>query len=91
MRSNLSTIELPRIDQPEEYLVRMFSEFSYDMLEDTGFRTLKNSKEGLFLSMSHDEQKVTLEYFFDKSKPFIEDASLILEREGEIVGFIITR
>jgi len=91
MKSDLSTIELPGINQPEGYVVRMFSEVSYEMLEDIGFRTLKNSKEGLFLSMSHDEQKVTLEYFFDKSKPFIEDASLILERESEIVGFIITR
>ena len=61
------------------------------MLEGPGFQTLENSKEGLFLSMSHAEQKITLEYFFDKSKPYIEDASLILEKNGEIIGFVITR
>jgi ribosomal protein S18 acetylase RimI-like enzyme len=91
MKSDLSAIKLPEIDLSEGYVVMKFSEMSYDKLEDPGFRTLKNSKEGLFLSMSHAEQEVTLKYFFDKSKPFIEDASLILQRDGEIIGFVITR
>jgi ribosomal protein S18 acetylase RimI-like enzyme len=91
MKSDLNAIELPEKDLPDGYRLRNFSEASYDMLEAAGFPTLKNSKEGLFLSMSHAEQKVTLEYFFDKSRPYIEDASLILEREGEIIGFVITR
>lgn len=91
MKSELSTIELPELDSPQGYIVKKFSEVSYDMLEGPGFRALKNSKEGLFLSMSPPEQKVTLEYFFDKSKLYIEDASLILERNGEVIGFVITR
>ncbi|MBY8998211.1 MAG: GNAT family N-acetyltransferase [Candidatus Thorarchaeota archaeon] len=91
MKSDLNAIELSEIDPPQGYTLRNFSEVSYDMLEGPGFQTLKNSKEGLFLSMSHTEQKVTLEYFFDKSKSYVEDASLILAREGEIIGFVITR
>jgi ribosomal protein S18 acetylase RimI-like enzyme len=91
MKSDLSAIKLPELELPKGYILRNLSEVSYDMLEGPGFETLKNSKEGLFLSMSHAEQKVTLEYFFDKSKPYLEDASLILEREGEIIGFVITR
>jgi ribosomal protein S18 acetylase RimI-like enzyme len=91
MKSDLCAIELPELEPPQGYILKNFSEVSYDMIEGPGFRTLKNSKEGLFLSMSHAEQKITLEYFFDKSKPYVEDASLILEREGKIVGFVITR
>jgi ribosomal-protein-alanine N-acetyltransferase len=91
MNSDLSTIELPDLDLPQGCMLRSFSEVSYDMIEGPGFQTLKNSKEGLFLSMSLPEQKVTLEYFFDKSRPYVEDASLILERESEIIGFVITR
>ncbi|MGY5865703.1 MAG: hypothetical protein RTV41_13955, partial [Candidatus Thorarchaeota archaeon] len=56
MKSDLNAIELPRIDLPEGYSVKKFSDVSYDMLEGPGFRTLKNSKEGLFLSMSDAEQ-----------------------------------
>jgi ribosomal-protein-alanine N-acetyltransferase len=91
MKSDLTTVKFPQIDLPKGYDVKKFSDVSYEMLESPGFRTLKNSKEGLFLSMSNAEQKITLEYFFSKSKPHIEDASLILERDGEIVGFAITR
>ncbi|MFW9925801.1 MAG: GNAT family N-acetyltransferase [Candidatus Thorarchaeota archaeon] len=91
MKSDLSQIELPQLNVPKGYVLKKFSEVSYERLEDPSFRTLKNSKEGLFLSMSDSEQKVTLQYFFDKAKPHIEDASLILESEGEVIGFVITR
>jgi len=91
MKSDLNSIELPEVDLPDEYTLKKFTEVSYDKLEGPGFRTLKESREGLFLSMSHAEQKVTLEYFFDKSKPCIEDASVILEKAGDVVGFVITR
>ncbi|MGY5857823.1 MAG: GNAT family N-acetyltransferase [Candidatus Thorarchaeota archaeon] len=90
MKTDLSSVELPLTDLPQGYTVRKFSDVSYDMLEGPGLRTLKDSKEGLFLSMSHAEQEVTLKYFFDKSRPYIDDASLILERDGEVVGFVIT-
>ena len=91
MKSDLSSIELPEVDLSKEYTLKKFSEVSYDKLEGPGFRTLKDSMEGLFLSMSHSEQMVTLKYFFDKSRPYIDDASLILQRDGEVVGFVITR
>jgi len=90
MKTDLSAIELPELDLPHGCTLRNLSEVSYDMLEKPGFRTLENSKEGLFLSMSHAERRITLEYFFDKSKPYIDEASLILERDGKIVGFVIT-
>jgi ribosomal protein S18 acetylase RimI-like enzyme len=91
MKSDLNKIELPKLDLPQGYILRNFSEVSYNMLEGPGFKTLENSMEGLFLSMSHDEQKVTIEYFFDKSKPYLDDASLILEQDNEVLGFVITR
>ena len=91
MKTDLTILELPKIDLPQGYVLRKFSEVSYNQLEGPGFQSLKDSMEGLFLSMSHAEQKVTLDYFFDKSTNYIEDASLILEREGEVIGFIITR
>jgi ribosomal protein S18 acetylase RimI-like enzyme len=91
MKTDLRVIELPEIELPQGYVVKNFSEMTYDMLEGPGFRTLKDSKEGLFLSMSRDEQIVTLKYFFSTSKPCIDDASVILERAGDVVGFVITR
>jgi len=91
MKSDLSTIELPQLDLPNGYVIRKFSEVSYEKLESSGRRTLEDSKEGLFLSMGHAEQDVTLKYFFNRSKPYIEDASVILEQGDEVTGFVITR
>jgi ribosomal protein S18 acetylase RimI-like enzyme len=91
MKSDLNLIELPKLDLPKGYTLRRFSEVSFEMIEVPAFRTLKDSKEGLFLSMRKPEQDVTIHFFFDKAKPYIEDASLLLEKEGEIIGFVITR
>ncbi len=91
MTSDLSKVELPDLDSSERCVLRKFSDVSYEQLESAGFLTMENSNDDLFLSMSHDEQKVTLEHFFDKSEAFIEDASLILEKEDKVVGFIVTR
>ena len=91
MKSELNTIELPYLELPKGYAVRKFSDTAYEDLEGPGFRTLKDSKEGLFLSMSPAEQEVTIRYFFDKSRPCIDDASLIVMKDDEIVGFVITR
>ncbi len=91
MKSDLNELSLPDIGLPDGYTVRSFSEIAYEQIEGPGFESLRDSKEGLFLSMSPAEQEVTLEYFFDKSKPYIEHASLVIEKDGEIVGYIITR
>ena len=91
MSSDLRAIHLPELELPQGYQVRKLSEVSYDQLVQPAFHTLKNSKEGLFLSLSHAEQETTLQYWFDKSKPYVDDASLILQRDGNVVGFVITR
>jgi ribosomal protein S18 acetylase RimI-like enzyme len=91
MRSDLNSVELPVLFLPKAYNLRRFSEVPFDRIEGSAFRTLKDSKEGLFLSLSQPEQEVTIRYWFDKSRPYIEDSSLLLEKEEEIVGFVITR
>ena len=91
MRSDLRAIDLPDIEIPQGYLMKKFSEVSYNQIEETAFHVLQDSKEGLFLSMSQAEREITLQYWFDKSKPCIDDASLILQRDGNVVGFVITR
>ncbi len=91
MKADLSTIAVPELAIPEGYAIRRFSEVHYDRLEVSGFRTFENGQDQLFLSMSHAEQQVNIQHFFNKTSPFVEDASLVLEHEGDIIGFIITR
>lgn len=91
MISDLKSYRLSKRSSPKDCALRMFSDVSYDKLEDAGFRAFGNSNDDLFLSMRRAEQKVELEHFFNASKPFIENASFVLEREGKIAGFVITR
>ncbi len=91
MHSNLSTIEFPKLEYSPEFTLKGLSEVSYDQLEKAGFQVFEDSKDDLFLSTSHAEQKVTLEHYFDKSEAFIEEATFILMKNDEIIGFIICR
>ncbi|MGY5881025.1 MAG: GNAT family N-acetyltransferase [Candidatus Thorarchaeota archaeon] len=91
MKTDVGKIDLPELDLPPEHVLRNFTEVTYDQLEEVGFQIFEDSNDDLFLSMSHTEQKLTLKHYFDKTEPFIEEASWVLEREGKIIGFIITR
>jgi hypothetical protein len=91
MISDLSSAVLLDLDSPEQCILRKLPEVSYEQLERAGLQTFENSADALFLSMNNAERKVTQMYFFDTSAPFIEDASLVLERGGKIIGFIIAR
>jgi ribosomal protein S18 acetylase RimI-like enzyme len=91
MSSDLTSLSLPRLNPPKNCVLRTLTEISYEQLKKAGFQTFDNSEDDLFLSMNPAEQEVSLKYFFDTSKPFIEDASFILERDGKIIGFIVTR
>ncbi len=89
--SDLNTIELPEISPPAGYILRNFSDVSYNLLEEAGFQTFMSGNDELFLSMSNAEQRVTLEHFFDQSEPFIKDASFVVEKDGKVNGFVIVR
>jgi ribosomal protein S18 acetylase RimI-like enzyme len=91
MSSDLTSLSLPMLNPPKNCVLRKMTEVSYEQLKEAGFQTFDDSENDLFLSMNTAEQEVNLEYFFDTSKPFIEDASFVLERDGKIVGFIVTR
>ncbi|MHA1906927.1 MAG: GNAT family N-acetyltransferase [Candidatus Thorarchaeota archaeon] len=76
---------------PNGYILRKFSEVPMERLIESGNEIFSDSMEDLFRSMSHPEQKVNLEYWFDKSTPFHDDASLVLKQDEKIIGFVITK
>ena len=91
MMCNLDKIEFPEVNLPNGFILEKFSDVNYEQIVSSGFLTFENSADDLFLSSSHTEKKVTLEHYFDISDAFIEDASFILMRDDEIIGFVITR
>ena len=91
MSADLTSLSVSSPNPPKDCNLRKLTEVSYEQLEKAGYQTFDNSEDDLFLSMNHTERAVNLKYFFDTSKPFVDDASYILERDGKIIGFVITR
>ncbi|MFW9908266.1 MAG: GNAT family N-acetyltransferase [Candidatus Thorarchaeota archaeon] len=91
MKTNLKVIDIPDSDLPDGYMVRKFSDLSYEQLELAGLQTFQNGGDLLFRSMNRNEQIVTLKFFFDKTKPYLDDSSLVLVKKGRVVGFVIAR
>ncbi len=91
MISDFSTVNLSEVILPKESHLRRFSEVPYEQLEKPGLHTFQDRDDRLFRSMSPAEQEVNVRYFFRKSEPVIEDASLVLESRDKILGFVIAR
>ncbi|MFW9850420.1 MAG: GNAT family N-acetyltransferase [Candidatus Thorarchaeota archaeon] len=91
MSADLTSVELPHLELPSDYILKEFSDVPIDLLIHSGYEIFNDSMEDLFRSMSHEEKRVNLEYWFDKSKPFHDGASLVLMEEEKIIGFIIAK
>jgi len=91
MKANLTEINLPSLDLPDGYELKKYSELPIEELEMAGYRTFENGNDALFVSMSREEQKVTLGHFFNPSRPYHDESSPVLMKDDEIVGFVITR
>ena len=91
MISDLTSVDFPKLECPPEFTLKGLSDVPYNQLEKAGYQVFEDSKDELFLSMSHAEQKVTLEHYFDSSEAFIEEATFILMKNDEIIGFIVGR
>ena len=91
MTSDLAKVELPKLDLPDGYNLRKFSEVPTNLLIQSGYEIFDDSMEDLFCSMNHAEKRIVLDYWFDKSKPFHEEASLVLTKDEKILGFVLSK
>ena len=60
-------------------------------IKEVFFETFLGGKDGLFLDLSYDQQVESFNYWFDREKEFTDGASLLLLKDGEVAGFLITR
>ncbi|MHA2423517.1 MAG: GNAT family N-acetyltransferase [Candidatus Thorarchaeota archaeon] len=91
MTTDLTSVELPNLELPNGYILRRFSEVPIERLIQSGYEIFNDSSEDLFRSMSHDEKRINLEYWFDKDKPYHEEASLVLEKDDKMIGFVLSK
>ena len=91
MRADLSQYGTPLAPVPEGFELVRISEVSNDELHRPFLQSFLDSQDSLFLSDTRAEQERSFEEWFRRSKPYVEDSSLVLKSSGKVVGFVLVR
>ncbi len=81
----------PEIQEYEEINVKPLTEVSNEDLKDPFFDSFLDSKDGLFLSMTKEQQMDAFSFWFSRSRQFIDDATLCVLDGNNVAGFLVVR
>ena len=79
------------VPPPDGYSIQNLVDISNADLEGPFYDTFDNGQDELYLSLDREQRGVTFRYFFDRTRPMIEEASLAIYFNGQIVGFTVAR
>ncbi|MFW9967656.1 MAG: GNAT family N-acetyltransferase [Candidatus Thorarchaeota archaeon] len=85
------TDDLPELQELGNLTVQRISEISNDDLMGPFFDSFLESKNGLFLSLTKDQQIDAFNYWFSRSRQFIDEASICVFEKNQVVGFMVVR
>ncbi|MHA2228024.1 MAG: GNAT family N-acetyltransferase [Candidatus Thorarchaeota archaeon] len=91
MMANLEKVEAPWLEEPEGFELRQLSETDNKEIRNCFFETYHNSKDGLFLDLSPKQQNVSFDWWFNRSRPFNDEASNVILKDTELVAFVVVR
>jgi GNAT superfamily N-acetyltransferase len=78
-------------DFPPVFHLRSLKDFSNEELEVPFFEMFDESKDRFWLNQTKKQRKESYQYWFDRERPFVEEATAVLLKEKEIVGLTIVR
>jgi ribosomal protein S18 acetylase RimI-like enzyme len=76
---------------PPEFEFHSINHFSNDELQAPFFEMFDNSKDRFWLHQTIAQRKETYEFWFNRERPFVEEATAILTKDMEIIGLTIVR
>ncbi|MHA2069357.1 MAG: GNAT family N-acetyltransferase, partial [Candidatus Thorarchaeota archaeon] len=82
---------LPKATEVDNLTIRTISEVSNDDLKDPFFDSFLDSNDGLFLSMTSEQQMDAFNYWFNRSREFIDEATLCVLDKDRVTGFLVVR
>ncbi len=83
--------DLPGFNELDDVEIKPITEISNDDLIDPFFDSFLDSKDGLFLSLTKDQQIDAFNYWFSRARQFIDEASLCVLDRDRVVGFLVVR
>ncbi len=91
MHTNLESLELEKVPLPTNYLLVPIGELGNEVIRKPFFDSFTQSHDDLFLSMTDKQQIVAFDYWFNRTRPMVDQASYAVLFEDRCVGFTIAR
>jgi len=85
------TDKMPELEETNDITIQPISEISNEDLFEPFFDSFLDSKDGLFLSLTKDQQIDAFNYWFSRTRHFVEDATLCALDNEKVTGFIVVR
>ncbi|MFX1508706.1 MAG: GNAT family N-acetyltransferase [Promethearchaeota archaeon] len=81
----------PPPELPPEFEFHSIDHFTNEELESSFFEMFDNSKDRFWLHQTNTQRKETYEFWFDRERPFVEEATAVLTKNEEIIGLTVVR
>lgn len=89
MMADVQPVELE--PPPEDFGIKKLSDVGNADVEGPFYECFDNGQDQLYLSLDRAQKGVTFRYFFDRRRPMLDDASLVLCHKDRVVGFVVAR
>lgn len=87
MEAPLSEMEIPDVELPEGFSIVPIKDVPNEDIWPCYYETFMASGDGRFLDQTDAQRKENFEQFFDKSRPRDEPSSIVIKKDGRIVGY----
>ncbi|MBU7013944.1 MAG: GNAT family N-acetyltransferase [Theionarchaea archaeon] len=85
------TGSLDDVEFPEDVNLKLLTEIDNDKIYPYFNETFLASRNMLWLDQTAEQQRVTFDYWFSRSRPLNEKASIILMSDQQVIGFSVSR
>ncbi len=87
----LDISSLPKPSFPSSFLTKSITEVSNQELRSPFFIMFDNANDRIWLDQTEDQKQITYEYWLNRDRPFVHEASHVLFKEDKIVGLTVVR
>jgi ribosomal protein S18 acetylase RimI-like enzyme len=91
LEHDLTKKPLPKPVLPSGFQLVPLSQFTNNELEPSFFKMFDNSKDRFWLDQTRDQRVDCFNFWFDRKRPFVEEATAILLKGDRIVGLTVVR
>ncbi len=89
MELTLKNKEFEPLPFPENIDLKSIKDADLNDLVDCGYEVFNTSQDTIFLDLDEAQKQVMVNKYFDTSKPIFEDASVVLMKGGDVIGFVV--